>query len=108
MYYWGCDCCSYDEWTHGLSGDCFWRDAGHPELCSECLRGMGINTSSSDIYGCLCCMGIPDNYKSVEVQKEVGMVSSILGTVWFCLVCVMVGFMSGVYLYPWVKDRLSR
>ena len=82
---------------------------GDFELCNDCLCLMGTDPSSDDIFNYLYCMGIPDGYETLEAKKsEVGMLSDILGTVWFCVICMGVGCVLGVYLYPWLRDRLGR
>lgn len=86
-----------------------WDRSSDFELCNECLCLMGTDPSSDDIYDYLYCMGVPDGYETLEAKKsEVGMLSDILGTVWFCVICMGIGCVFGVYLYPWLRDRLGR
>ena len=50
-------------------------------------------------------MGLPNNDKSMEDEE---MMADFLGTTWWSVICVMVGIGVGIYVYPWLKNRLGK
>lgn len=104
--YWRDDSDGADEWTHGFEGDCGWSSLGHPELCDQCIPSFSDDPSWDILNSSLCYMGLPNNNKSVE-DEEV-MMADLLGTAWWSVICVMIGMGLGIYLYPWLKNRLGK
>jgi hypothetical protein len=51
-------------------------------------------------------VGISDNSKSME-NEEV-MMADLLGITWWSVVCVTVGIAFGIFIYPWLKQRMTR
>ena len=94
-----------DEWAHGPTW-CIWRDRlNHPELCDQCMASLGDDPSWDSFNDSLCYMGTSNHYKSMEGEI---VLSEILGTAWWSVICVVIGIACGIYLYPWLKNRMGR
>jgi len=95
-----------DGWAHGFEGDCGWSTLGHPELCDQCISALGDDSCWDIFNDDICFLGISNNNKSME-NEEV-MMADLLGTAWWSVICVMIGIGFGIYIYPWLKNRLGR
>ena len=94
-----------DEWTHGLEGDCGWSRLNHPELCDQCMASLGDDPSWDILNDSLCIVGVQNHYESMEGEI---VLSDLLGTAWVSVICVVIGIACGIYLYPWLKNRMGR
>jgi len=117
---WGCFGCteldsrSIDTWwdgehgldpvAHGIGSDCGWMLLDHPELCDQCIRSLCDFTGRHCDHDSVSHMGIPNNCQSMETE----MMEQFLGTTWWSILCVMSGIAMGIYLRPWIMDKLGR
>jgi hypothetical protein len=102
--YWRDSCNDANGWTHGPQGDCSWYLSGNYQLCDCCLLALDNDSSRDNDYDSISSMVLLDNFKSMETAK----MSELLGTTWWTLLVLVVGFGLGIYAYPWLKNRFNK
>jgi hypothetical protein len=88
-----------------MATDCYWYSVGHPELCDSCLYEIGITPDWDNAHVGVLSMGVQDNIKNME--EEI-MISDLLGTTWWSVICIMTGAVLGIYLRPWLMSKLGK
>ena len=96
---------SADSIAHGIGSDCRWMLLDHPELCDSCMGEICHFASEYCTYDSFYSMGIPNNCESME--KTI-MMDQFLGTGLWSLLCVMCGAALGVYVRPWIMNKLKK
>ena len=84
---------------------CGWLLLDHPELCYICLQSLGLGSRGDCVDAGVSYLGVLNNCESVESEI---MMSDILGTTWWSALVFLVGAGCGMYLRPWIMDKLGR
>lgn len=100
----GRDSCDGNNEGSHMATNCYWYNAGHPELCDWCLLSIGITSDWHIPSGNSDYIRVQDNKESMEIQD----MSELLGTAWWTLLCLVVGCGAGIYIYPWLKNRFNK
>ena len=93
-----------DPIAHGIGSDCGWMLLDHPELCDQCIQSLCDFTSWHCSNDSVSYMGLQNNYESMETK----MMDQLLGTAWWSIMCIVSGFAMGIYLRPWIMNKLGR
>ena len=93
-----------DPVAHGDSCDLWWLLLDTTEPCDSCVRSLCDFTSVHSDHDSVCCMGIQNNCQSMENK----VMEQFLGTTWWSILCVISGVAMGIYLRPWIMDKLGK
>jgi len=93
-----------DPVAHGDSCDLWWLLLDTTEPCDSCVRSLCDFTSWHCDHHSVSYMGIQNNCQSMENE----MMEDLLGTAWWSILCVVCGFAMGIYLRPWIMNKLGR
>ena len=99
------DCLNGNNAGAHLATDCYWYSIGYPELCYSCLYKIGITPDWDNANAGMLSMGVQNNIKNIE--EEI-MMSDLLGTMWWSVLCVIAGMVLGTYLRPWIMEKLGK
>jgi len=101
---WWDDFYGIDEGDCGLESCIGWDLSGYPLLCDKHLRSVGLDPGWDSVVGCISVMGVFNNCESMENK----IMEDFLGTMWWSILCVLVGFAAGVWLKPWLMSKIGR
>ena len=102
---WWDDFYGVDQRDCGMASCIGWDMSGYPLLCDSCIRSVGLNPGWDSNINNVSGLGVLNNCKSMETET---MMADLLGTAWWSILCVSVGFGFGLWSKSWIMQKLGK
>lgn len=102
---WWDDFYGVDQRDCGMESCSGWDMSGYPLLCDRCLRCFGLDPGWNSNINYVSGLGVLNNCKSMETET---MMADLLGTAWWSVLCVAVGFGFGLWSKSWIMQKLGK